>query len=221
MNPIVERLLQILLSLPAVLLAITAHEAAHGYAAYRLGDPTAKLQGRLSMNPLRHLDPIGFVALILFRFGWAKPVGVDSRYLKNPKRDMAIISLAGPISNFILAFIGVFLLGLYLTFLAPILTAKLPQLSVVLYLILYEVVLVNLGLGVFNLVPIPPLDGSKILYSFLPNRILYRILPYERYCSLALVILLWLGVLSVPISYVSSFIEGVFVWFWSLIFPAL
>ena len=105
-------LAQLLIRIPAVLIALTFHEVAHGYAAYRLGDPTAKSLGRLSLNPLKHLDPIGALCLLVFRFGWAKPVPINLRYFKNPRRDMALTALAGPLSNFVMAFAGILLIHL-------------------------------------------------------------------------------------------------------------
>lgn len=183
-------LLGILYSLPAVLISLSVHELCHGFAAYKLGDPTAKMMGRLSLNPLRHIDPIGFIALLFFRFGWAKPVMVDSRYLKNPKRDMAIISLAGPLSNFLLAFLSSFLYVLLMPY------AFRSQILYIIFQMVQYLFLINIGLGIFNLIPIPPLDGSKILYSFLPNRIIYKIQPYERYIQLVLILLLLIGALD-------------------------
>ncbi len=211
MENIVTRLLQVLLTLPAILLSLSVHELCHGYAAHLLGDPTPKAYGRLSMNPLKHIDPFGFIALLLFRVGWAKPVMVDSRYFKKPKRDMAITALAGPISNLLLAFIFSFLsvfverigigLGLFSGGITPF---------YVFYLIVYFMIPINLGLFVFNLIPIPPLDGSKILYAFLPNRIIFKILPYENYIRLILIILLWFGFLGTPIAAAANMIENLF-----------
>jgi len=110
MEAIVSRIVEILITLPAILISLSVHELAHGFAAYKLGDPTAKFMGRLSLNPLRHIDPIGFICMMLFRVGWAKPVNVDTRFFKKPKRDMAICALAGPLSNFALAFVFSFIL---------------------------------------------------------------------------------------------------------------
>lgn len=212
MENLIGRLLQILLTLPAILLSLSVHELAHGYAAHFLGDPTPKAYGRLSLNPLRHIDPFGFIALLLFRVGWAKPVIVDSRYFKKPKRDMAITSLAGPVSNFVLAFlfsfITVFLDRIGAVF--SLYSADQMTPYQVLCLVIYFMVPINLGLGVFNLIPIPPLDGSKILYAFLPNHIIYKILPYENYIRLALIVLLWLGFLGTPIAQAVNFLETLF-----------
>lgn len=212
MENVIERLLQILLTLPAILLSLSVHELCHGYAAHCLGDPTPKAYGRLSLNPLKHIDPFGFIALLLFRVGWAKPVMVDSRYFKNAKRDMALTALAGPASNFLLAFIfsfvSVFLSRIGTMFSLGSATGISP--FEVLYMIVYFMVPINLGLGVFNLIPIPPLDGSKILYAFLPNQVIYKILPYENIIRLVLIFLLWLGFLGTPIALTVNFIESLF-----------
>ena len=212
MENIISRLLQILLTLPAILLSLSVHELSHGYAAHYLGDPTPKAYGRLSLNPLKHIDPFGFIALLLFRVGWAKPVMVNSRYFKNPKRDMAITALAGPLSNFLLAFLFSFIsvfvdrIGSYFS----LFSSDSVSPYYVFCLIVYFMVPINLGLGIFNLIPIPPLDGSKILYAFLPNHIIYKILPYENYIRLALIILLWFGFLGTPLSLAVNFLENLF-----------
>lgn len=212
MENLISGITDFLITLPVILIALSVHEMCHGYAAYRLGDPTAKHMGRLSMNPLHHLDPIGFLCLLFFKVGWAKPVSVDTRFFKNPKRDMAICALAGPLSNFVLAFIFSFAYvftikigvskGYYWSETATVFQAV--------YQMMAYMVSINLGLGVFNLIPIPPLDGSKILYSFLPDRLLYRILPYERYIQLGMFVLLWIGVLSGPIDAVVAFFFELF-----------
>lgn len=145
------------LSIIIILAAVSVHEFAHAWAADYLGDPTAKLEGRLTLNPLAHLDPIGTLTLILFGFGWGKPVPVDSYNLKNPRRDEAIISFAGPLSNIILAII----IGIIFNFLPY----ELPATS---YQLLANFLAINLGLAYFNLLPLPPLDGSKILFGILP-----------------------------------------------------
>jgi len=145
------------LSIIIVLIAVSVHEFAHAWAADYLGDPTAKLEGRLTLNPLAHLDPIGTLTLFLFGFGWGKPVPVDNYNLKNPRRDEALISLAGPLSNIILAL----LVGIIFNF-SPY---KLPTTS---YQILVNFLAINLGLAYFNLLPFPPLDGSKIFLALLP-----------------------------------------------------
>ena len=146
---------ELLLFLPALLIAITVHEFAHAWAADRLGDPTPQLQGRLSLNPLKHLDPVGTLMLLFFRFGWGKPVEFDPYNLRHPRRDAAVISLAGPAINLILATV----LSLVLKF------SPSPLFSI----FLYPVILININLAIFNLLPVPPLDGAKILYGILPR----------------------------------------------------
>jgi len=146
---------ELLLFLPALLIAITVHEFAHAWAADRLGDPTPQLQGRLSLNPLKHLDPIGTLMLLFFRFGWGKPVEFDPYNLRHPRRDAALISLAGPGINLVLAAV----LSLVLKFSPPSLFS----------VFLYPVILININLAIFNLLPVPPLDGAKILYGILPR----------------------------------------------------
>ena len=147
--------LALLLFLPALIIAITIHEFAHAFLADRLGDPTPQLQGRLSLNPLKHLDPVGSLMLLFFRFGWGKPVEFDPYNLRHPRRDAALISLAGPAVNLVLAT----LLALILKF-SP---------SSLFSVFLIPVILININLAIFNLLPVPPLDGAKILYGFLPR----------------------------------------------------
>lgn len=208
MEQITQRIIEILITLPVILISLSVHELCHGFAAYKLGDPTAKSMGRLSLNPLKHIDPFGFIVLLLFRVGWAKPVIINARYFKKPKRDMAICSLAGPLSNFVLAFLFAFVLVfLERLGIAFSLVFQTPATYFgVLCMMAKFMVTINLGLCVFNLIPIPPLDGSKILYAFLPGRIIIKILPYEKYFQLALLLLLYTGFLSTPIhSVVSTF----------------
>lgn len=177
----------LLLSLPAVLWAITFHEFCHGYTAFRLGDPTAKRAGRLTLNPLAHLDPVGALMLLLFRFGWAKPVPVEPRYFKNPARDMALVSVAGSAGNFLTALVcGIVFRVMPQPFIA------MPSLLTLLQLM----ILINLGLGTFNLIPIPPLDGSKLLYLVLPPRWLQSYFWIERYGFFILIFLLMFGVIQ-------------------------
>jgi len=152
------------------------------------------VSGRLTLNSLRHIDPIGFLMFIIAGFGWAKPVPVDSRYFKKPRRDMALTALAGPVSNFVLTFLVLLLLSA----LIRILPAG-TFLNVVIRL-LFNTAALSIGLGLFNLLPVSPLDGSKILFSFLPDRIYYTILRYERYGFILLIALLYLGVVNEPLS---------------------
>ncbi|MBE7010579.1 MAG: site-2 protease family protein [Ruminococcaceae bacterium] len=163
----------------------------HGLAAYWLGDRTAKAMGRLSLNPLRHLDPVGALCLLFFGFGWAKPVMINTAYFKKPKRDMSLTALAGPVSNFLFAYVALLILKLLsITFLPGGTIGR----AVVMFL--SALVSMNVGLGVFNLIPIPPLDGSKIFLSLLPSRLYYDIMRYEHLGWLVLVVALSLGVLD-------------------------
>lgn len=172
----------LLYRIPALLLALTLHELAHGYVAYRLGDPTAKQHGRLSLNPLKHLDPLGLLALWLVGFGWAKPVPVNPMYFKGDRRrGMFLVGLAGPVTNFVLALISGFVLSLV------------PLGSVILYNIIMLTFVYNVFLGVFNLLPIPPLDGSKVLAYLLPQRAAYSYSQVEQYGPVVLILLIFSG----------------------------
>lgn len=185
----------IVLSALVVLIALTVHEYAHGYAAYKLGDGTARAFGRLSLNPIKHLDPVGALCLLIFHFGWAKPVPINPRNFKNPKRDFAISALAGPLINIILAFISAFLYLLAIRGLSGValgegFTSRLAY-NLILFIGLFHSI--NLGLGIFNLIPIPPLDGSRILTAILPPKIYFGIMKYERKIYLGLLAWMLLG----------------------------
>ncbi len=201
-------LLQLLLSVPIVFLSLSLHETAHGFVAYRLGDPTARNLGRLTLNPAKHLDPIGFLCMVLFGFGWAKPVPINTRYFKKPRRDMAISAMAGPISNLLLALAFALVFALLLRFLPASLV---NQSEFSQYLFQWVAIFLTLGiqlnitLAVFNLIPIPPLDGSRLLVYFLPARWSYKLVQYENYISLALMAALFFGLLDTPIRVVSNF----------------
>lgn len=193
-----SQLINLLISIPAVLLCLSVHEAAHGFMANALGDPTAKNAGRLTLDPMRHLDLIGTLCLLFFRVGWAKPVPVNTRYFKHPRRDIALTSLAGPLSNFLLALVAIF-------FLLLLPSNSLPPL-VAIRLFCYSTAVTSIGLGVFNLIPVPPLDGSKILFSFLPYQVEMKFARYQQYIQFGLLILLFIGVLNVPIHAAINFI---------------
>lgn len=191
-------LLDLLLRAAAVLLCIVIHEVSHGLAAYCLGDPTAKAQHRLSLNPLRHIDPLGALMMLLVGFGWAKPVPVDMRYFKKPKSGMAITALAGPVSNFVLAYVALLVAYLIVGIMAVTGAAVSGVLNGLLGFC-STVAGLSIGLGVFNLIPFPPLDGSKVVGAFLPDRVYRTILRYEFLGMLVLMALLWLGVLDTPL----------------------
>ena len=175
------------LRLVSVFLCLTVHETCHGLAALALGDPTAKRARRLSLNPLRHIDWFGLLMMITVGFGWAKPVPVDPRYFRRPKQGMALTALAGPVSNFLLALVLLFAGRLVYDY-APYSAANQQLLT-----FLLTTAILSLGLGLFNLIPIPPLDGSKVLAMFLPNSAYGQLMRYERYGILVLLALSWLG----------------------------
>lgn len=164
-----------IIRIPVLLFAITVHEYSHGRAAFFLGDPTAKYEGRLSFNPLSHIDPLGALCLFLFNFGWAKPVPVDVSYFRNRRRDTIIMALSGPVSNLASAFIA----GLFIRFL--FLQGEIYE------KVLFYMIIMNCGLGLFNLLPIPPLDGSHVMENILPPRfsVIYR--KIGRYAPIALI----------------------------------
>ena len=168
-------LTDLLIQLIPALLCIMIHEICHGAAAYALGDRTAATQGRLSLNPLHHVDWFGLLMLAVFHFGWARPVSVDMRNFKHPKRDMAITALAGPASNFLLAALAMLLMGFFFRDLYDSAAGSF------LIRLLQYLALLSISLGLFNLIPIPPLDGSKVLFSFLPDRAYARLMVLERY----------------------------------------
>ena len=198
---------EILITAFAVLVTLTVHEFAHGYAAYKLGDGTAKMYGRLTLNPIKHLDPIGALCMLFFHIGWAKPVPINPRNFKNPKRDFAITALAGPLSNIIMAFLSAFV---FLAIYAPIKDVPFESTfwrSVVQNTLdfFYIFHLVNIGIAIFNLIPVPPLDGSRILNVVLPPKTYFAIMKHERTIYYALLGWLLVGdvvvtaLLSVPL----------------------
>ena len=180
----------------ASLLCITFHETCHGLAAYRLGDNTAKRMGRLSLNPLKHVDLMGLIMMALFRFGWAKPVPVDMRNFKNPKAGMALTALAGPVSNVVLAYAAVVLCN-FVMFLADRLGSTWLLLALAQFFVYVEII--SAGLAVFNVFPIPPLDGSKVVFALLSDRAYDRLMRYEKYGMGLLMALLVTGAIDRPL----------------------
>ena len=207
-----ERIMGLLLSIPGLILALSLHEFAHGYAAYLMGDNTAKFQGRLSLNPLHHLDPIGTLCLFLFHFGWAKPVPINPYNFRNRKTGIILVSLAGPFMNFILALIC----GIVITAMSIYVPAN--SITQFLYYVVYYAMILNIGLMCFNLIPIPPLDGSKVLIELLPYR--YRDFFYmiERYSSFVLMALLLTNVLNPVLGTMRNFVQSIIYFIVGLIF---
>jgi Zn-dependent protease len=213
-----------LLSLPIILLALSVHESAHGLVAYKLGDPTARNLGRLTLNPAKHIDIFGFISMMLFHIGWAKPVPINTRNFKKPKRDMAISGAAGPVSNLMLSIVFLIVLRIAMIFFAkqygadalgflfgtqtP--TTAFTVASLVVYMLNLGIT-INVSLAIFNMLPFPPFDGSRIFYVFLPERIYFKIMQYEQYIMIALMLLLFLGVFDTPLNYAFGWImDGLF-----------
>lgn len=189
-----EILIFLLSAVFVVFFTMPIHEFSHGLAAHLLGDRTPKYQGRLTLNPFAHLDPIGAVMIALFGFGWAKPVQVNLNNFKKPKLGMAITALAGPLSNIISAFVLIVVLRILMAF---------EAVNMVVVTFFATAAYINISLAVFNLIPLPPLDGSKILNAVLPFKVYYKILRYERFMWIILVAILASDILSYPLSWLS------------------
>ncbi len=218
-----------LLSLPIVLMALSIHESAHGYAAYKLGDPTARNLGRITLNPAKHFDLLGFLSMLIFHIGWAKPVPINARYFQKPRRDMAITGAAGPLSNLCLAVIHLVILRLAMIFVSDHFYGEAVSYALafstgegytgslaftvtalILYM-LYMGVIMNVVLTIFNLIPIPPFDGSRIFYAFLPPKWYFGVMKYERVIMLVFIFLFFLGFLSGPLGAAEDWlIRGLF-----------
>lgn len=182
--------MEYLINLPGILIAIVFHEFAHGFMAFILGDNAAKNNGRLTLNPIKHIDPVGFICMLLFRFGWAKPVPINPNNFKHRKRDTFLVSVAGIGANFIIAIIVAIILVYF------------PIRNVYVQNIIFTTLIYNIMLGVFNLLPFPPLDGSKMLASLLPNKMEYYFYKYERYFYFVLILFIatkWISRIMSPI----------------------
>lgn len=193
-------ILSILLGVIPSLLCITLHELSHGLVAYWLGDDTAKSRGRLTLNPIKHLDPVGLLMMLVFHVGWAKPVPVNMYKFKNPKRGMAITALAGPGSNLLIAIVFMLLYG------AAYVPLGMSAVGSYFLQMIQLTAIMSIGLAVFNLIPIPPLDGSKVLFSLLRDEGYYKLMRYERYGGIIMLALVATGVLGHPLNYLIDLI---------------
>ena len=207
---------ELILSAMAALIALTLHEYAHGYAAYKLGDNTAKAMGRLSLNPLDHIDPIGALCMIIFHFGWAKPVPINPLNFENPKKGFAISAMAGPLTNLVLGFFTTFIYVLCANTFKVSNIAFINSLEKNILLFLVYFFSINIGLAIFNLIPVPPFDGSRILNVILPDKWYFKIMRYERQIYYGVIAWLFLGryvysgLLSTPFIAKSAFLSGLF-----------
>lgn len=195
-------LLDIIAGIPGLIIAMVIHEYAHAHTADALGDPTPRMMGRLTLNPAAHIDPIGLIMLFLVRFGWAKPVIIDARHFKNPRRDDILVSLAGPVANLVTAFLTLVVLLAYHQ------VAGRP--SVGMYQVLQLIIIYNINFAIFNLIPLPPLDGSHVLAQLLPGRLAYEYARLERYSFLILIVLIMTPILGMIFIPLQRFIWSVF-----------
>lgn len=188
-----QLLIIFLMWLPIIMLSLSFHEASHAFIAYKLGDPTARNFGRVTLNPVKHLDPIGFIAMLTIGFGWAKPCPVNTRNFRNPRKGFALSSLAGPVSNMILALGFTVLMAIfYLIYLIVAIVRGLAEPPVFvdyIQMFLYYGIYLNVSLAIFNFLPVPPLDGSRILGLILPDKVYYAFLKYERYIGIGFAML--------------------------------
>ena len=188
-----EMVINLLLLIPVIIISLSLHEAAHGYIAYKMGDPTAYNLGRVTLNPVKHLDPVGSLCMLVFGYGWAKPVPINARNFKNPKRGMAFTAIAGPISNLLLGFIAVVLYSsasfatyyFYESIIANDFLLKVIQVAMTM---LFYFGYMNFVLAAFNLIPVPPFDGSRFFSLFLPTKTYFALMKYERHIMIGLLI---------------------------------
>ncbi len=209
----------LVLTVPIVLFSLSFHEFAHAYTAYRLGDPTAKHMGRLTLNPLKHMDPLGAVCMLLFRVGWANPVPVDPRYFKDSKKGMALVAAMGPLANLLLSFLGAGLYMLAFRFYSLASNALIASLLNLLCLLLYQFHYLNLFLAIFNLIPLPPFDGSRILFLFLNHRQYFAIMKYERTIQLLFLVFFALGYANGFLTLITEPLSELFLWVFSFLIP--
>ena len=211
---IAQKIIEWSISLPAIFLAITVHEYAHGWVAYKCGDPTAKLAGRLTLNPIAHLDIIGAICLLLFRFGWAKPVPVNFGMLRSPKRDMILVAVAGPGANILVAVLSAIFIRIMMTYLPNTdfggLNDIIAKIIRPVLLMLGMSVIINLALAIFNVIPVPPLDGSKILMGFLPPYYAYQFARLEPYGFIILLILIFTNIIQIVMMPILVFLIRIF-----------
>ena len=226
----------LLLRVPAILLALSIHEAAHGWMANKLGDPTARSLGRITINPMKHLNPIGALSMLLFGIGWANPVPINTRYFKKPKRDMALTAVAGPISNLLQGFVALTVMivttrlcfgslsganseNLFFFYFASFLEGSdFERIVCILLLLLWIYATLNFSLAIFNLIPVPPFDGSRLAFIFLPDKIYFGLMKYERYTMFIFIALFYFfgGALDFVFSFVIELFFSGFTWILAL-----